>query len=156
MARAQASEKRPALIIASFPCPLEPNCGTSAQRSLEDQTHLERVIIMYEDQLDRGGWKFHEHPWNAESWEPPRIETLRSRPDMYIVREPMCHWRQDVQDRPGFASEKSEACWMTNSRIIAHTHTQPRVQFHDPAITHTTESGTDVHPSRLKDRMQIQ
>ena len=59
-----------------------------------------------------------------ESWEPHRIETLRSRPDMHIVRGPMCHWRQDVQDRQGFASEKSEACWMTSSRIIAHTLSQ--------------------------------
>ena len=121
MARAQASEERPAIIIASFPCPLETNYGASAQRSLEDQTYLERVITMHEDQLDRGGWNIHEHPWNAESWEHPRIEGLRSRPDMHIVRGPMCHWRQDVQDRPGFASEKSEACWMTNSRITAHT-----------------------------------
>ena len=27
---------------------------------------------MHEDQLNRGGWIFHEHPWNAESWERPR------------------------------------------------------------------------------------
>ena len=127
MAQVQAAEVRPALVAGSPPCSATMSRGADAQRRQEGETHVERVITMYEDQLDRGGWISHEHQWCAESWDDPRVDAHLARRDVYNVRSPMCQWRKEPQDHPRVAHMKNETCCTKNSRVIAR-HTQPGVQ----------------------------
>ena len=132
MARAEAAEERPALMIGSPPCTAlcQLNFGLNyprlrpeeVRRRLEEgRAHIRRAVVMYRDQLARGDLMLHEHPWGSKSWDEPEIRELMAEEGMYLVKGPMCHWGMTSEDGIGTGLVKKETGWLTNSQILAQT-----------------------------------
>jgi len=85
--------------------------------------HLRVATDCYWRQIHRGRLFLHEHPWGASSWKEPEITALSSRPDVYIVKGPMCRWGMESTDKrvdpPRTGYVRKETGWMTNSKRLA-------------------------------------
>jgi len=128
-ARATAAQERPHTLTGSPPCAAFSQIqGINFAKMSEERVrmiwqegtlYLDRAITMYEDQLDRGGYILHEHPWGASSWKTPRMQALINRPGMYLIKGCMCHWDMQSVDGQGVGLVKKETGYLTNCPELA-------------------------------------
>ena len=128
--RAVAAEEKPFLMTGSPPCTAFcqlqkglnfPKMDPEKVRRIieEGELHLDRAITMYHDQINRGGFMLHEHPWGASSWKHPRMRELMEQEGMYLVKGPQCTWDMMSQDHEGPGLVRKETGWLTNSPELA-------------------------------------
>jgi hypothetical protein len=89
----------------------------------EGKLHLRNSIRFYRQQMSRDRYFLHEHPWGADSWHEPEMESLINEPNVFLVKGPMCRWgmkaidRRENPPREGFV--RKETGWLTNSPVLA-------------------------------------
>ncbi len=126
-------EQDPYLLTGSPPCELfsqlqaiswsKQDPQKREQRWALAKHHLKTATDCYWRQIERGRIFLHEHPWSASSWSEPEIVALSERPDVYVVKGPMCRWEMTATDRKVWPHRtgyvRKETGWMTNSKELA-------------------------------------
>lgn len=54
--------------------------------------HIEFCILIYRHQINHGRHFLHEHPWGANSWKLPRVESLLQDKRVGVVEGHMCRF----------------------------------------------------------------
>ena len=75
--------------------------GRYAEMQRQGRFHLERSVVLYQQQMADGLFSLHEFPNGSSSVNEPCLDDLINTPGVYLVKGPMCVWGMTSKDAQG-------------------------------------------------------
>ena len=89
------------------------------RRLVEARVHMDFMIMLYRDQLDRGRRFLHEHPETADSWNDAPMQALLKDPRVLSGVGHTCRHGMRLADRDGVVRPVRKATrWATSAEAV--------------------------------------